>query len=107
MMKTSEVHNIGETKAAFLDAQRKQAIKSWLLCMLALFVIFVLPNFVPAPFDQIVMGVGSATVFSALVSMFPQSFRSRSGSLTPALCLLTFLWLGVTVTTLFSFLGRH
>jgi len=103
IMKTTDVQHIEEAKAAFLAARTKEQTKSAFLCMLVLFVIFVLPHFLPAPFGQIVMGVGGAAGFSAYFAMYPQSLRSRSGSMTAAFCLLAFLWLGAAVTTLLSF----
>ena len=106
-MKTNEAQKNEETKAAFLAAQTKQQTKAAFLCLLALFVVFVVPRFVPAPFGLIVMLVGGAASFSASCYLFPQSLRSRSGSLTPAFCLLAFVWLCAAVTILLSLVGRH
>jgi hypothetical protein len=106
-MKTTEAQKIEEAKAAFLAAQTKRQTEAAFLCMLTLFVIFVLPRFVPAPFGQIIMAVGGAALFSAYFYLFPQTLRSRSGSLTPAFCLLAFVWLCAAVTTLVSLIGRH
>jgi len=106
-MKTNEVQKIEETKAAFLAAQTKQQTKAAFLCLLALFVIFILPRLVPAPIGLIIMGVGGAASFSAYFCLFPQTLRSRSGSLVPAFCLLAFIWLCAVVPILLSLFDRH
>jgi hypothetical protein len=107
MMNTTEVQRIEEAKASFLAAQTEQQVRAAYLGMLALFVIFVLPRFVPAPFDQIIMVAGAAASFSAYFCLFPQTLRSRRGSLAPAFCLLAFVWLCAAVTILLSLLGGH
>jgi hypothetical protein len=106
-MKTNEAQKNEEAKAAFLAAQSKQQTKAAFLCLLALFVIFVLPRFVPAPFGLIVMGGGAAASFSAYFCLLPQTLRSRSGSLVPAFCLLVFIWLCAAVPILLSLFDRH
>ena len=101
-MKTNDVQRIEEGKAAFLAAQTKQQTRSAMLCLFVLSVTFVLPRFVPAPFGQVVMGVGAAVGFSAFFAMFSESLRSRSGSLRPAFCLLVFVWLCAAIGALFA-----
>lgn len=101
-MKTNDVQNVEDPNAAFLAAQAKQQTKSSLLCLFVLSVTFVLPRFVPTPFSQVVMGFGAAVGFSAYLATFPESLRSRSGSLTPAYCLLVFVWLCAATGTLFA-----
>jgi hypothetical protein len=106
-MKTNEAQKIEEAKAAFLAAQTKQQTKAAFLGMLTLFVIFIMPRFVPAPFGQVVMAVGAAASFSAYFYMYPQTLRSRSGSLVPAFCLLALIWLCAAVPILLSLFDKH
>jgi hypothetical protein len=53
------------------------------------------------------MGIAGAVGFTISVSLHPHYFRSRRGSLTPAFCLLAFVWLCAAVTIVFSLLGTH
>ena len=105
LMKTNEAQQIEATKSAFLAAQTKLQIQAAFLNLLIWIVVFVLPGFLPAPFDQIVMGVGCAVSFTAYFCLFPQTLRSRSGSLVPAYCLLAFVWLAAAVGILVSLFG--
>ena len=106
-MKTNEAQKIEEANAALLAAQTKQQTKATFFGLLVLFVMFVLPRFVPAPFGSVVMGVGGAAAFSAYFYLFRESLRSRSGSLTPAFCLLSFVWFCAAVGIVFSILPAH
>jgi len=103
-MKASEVQNL-ETAAVFLREQEKEQYKGAISVALTIVVIFILPEFVPSPFDVIVMGFGSAILLTALVLSKPASFRSRSGSLIPAICLGAAMWLFAAVTTVISLIG--
>ena len=69
-----------------------------LACVVA--VLFVLPRY-----GGIATMVGCATVLSAYVSTFPDRFRSRSGSLTPAVCLVTAMWAAAAVIAVLSLTG--
>ena len=105
-MKTTDAQKIEEAKAAFLAAHTKRQTKAAFLCLLTLFVVFVLPELVPSPFSGIVMVGGAATSFTAYFLLYPQSLRTRNGSWTLAYCLLAFLWLCAVVVTLLSLTGR-
>ena len=105
-MKTSEVQKIQEDKAIWLSAHSKQQTNAAFLCLLTWFVIFVLPQFIPAPYSLIVMLVGGAASFHASLYLFPQSYCTRTGSLTPVHCLLAFLWLIAFVGTFFASIGK-
>ncbi len=52
------------------------------------------------------MMIGCAMVLSACVSANPQQFRSRSGSLTAAVGLVTAIWLAAAVLAVLSLTGQ-
>ena len=111
-MKTSEERDIEMVRAleagrAWQRENNKQQNKVALLLIPAIGVIFILPQYFQSPFDCMVMGFGSAISLTTLVLLEPASFRSRSGSLTTAICLVTALLLGTAVTTVLSLIGRH
>ena len=105
-MKTTDAQKIEEAKAAFSATHTKQQTKAALLCLLTVLVVFVVPQFVPSPFNTIAGVVGAAASFTAFFSFYPLSLRTRSGSLTPAFCLLAFMWLSAAVVTLLSLTGK-
>jgi hypothetical protein len=49
-------------------------------------------------------GVFAAVLFTAMVCSSPASYRTRGGSLIPAVCLAAFLWLCAVVVFI---LGTH
>lgn len=105
-MKTTDAQKIEETKTAFLTTHTKQQTKAAFLCLLTLFVVFVLPEFVPSPVSGIVMLVGAAASFTAYFSLYQHSLRTRNGSLTLAYYLLGFMWLCAVVLSFLSLTGR-
>ena len=105
-MKPTDAQRIEESKAAFLAAHTKRQTKAAFLCLLTIFVIFVLPRFLPPPFNVIAMAVGGAMSFSAYFFQYRQSLRTRKGSLAVAYCLLTFVWLCAVVVTFMSLTGK-
>lgn len=84
-MKTPQTQGIEEARATFLASQVRPNEKAAFLVILTLLAVYVLPACAPSPYDGIMLVVGAAASFSACVALFPQSLRSRSGSLTPAL----------------------
>jgi len=54
-----------------------------------------------------VIGISGAALLTIAFGLHSHHFRSRRGSLTPAYCLLAFVWLCAAVTILFPFLSRH
>jgi hypothetical protein len=106
-MNAHEGQTIDETKAAFLAKRAKDQTRAALLCLLTGFLVYVMPRLVPAPFGPIMMAFGGAASFSVFFLMFPQTLRSRSGSLKPALCFLAFVWLCAAISILFQFTNRH
>jgi hypothetical protein len=95
-----------ESKMFNLDRTRQQN-RAGLLLLITIVVLFILPQFIPSPFGEMVMVFGSAIVLTTYVYLQPDSFRSRSGSLTMAICLVTAMWLGAVVVTVISLIGRH
>ena len=49
----------------------------------------------------------AAILFTALVCSSPDIFRTRGGSLGPAVCLAAFVWLCAAVVFVLSFFGAH
>ena len=105
-MKTTNAQKIEEAKVAFLVAHTKQQTKAALSCLLVVFVVLVLPRFVPPPFGGIVMAIGAAASFTACFSLYQQSLRTRNGSQVLAYCLLAFMWLSAVILTLLSLTGK-
>ncbi len=111
-MKTPEERDIEMVRAleagrAWQRENNKQQNKVALLLIPTIVVMFILPEFIPSPFDVMVMGFGSAISLTTLVLLRPASFRGRSGSLRMAIGLVTAMWLGAAVTTVLSLIGRH
>jgi hypothetical protein len=50
--------------------------------------------------------VGCASVLSAYVAVLPEQFRSRSGSMLTAACLVVAMWVGAAVITAMTLMGE-
>ncbi len=70
-----------------------------MMCCLSL--LFILPRY-----GAIAVMVGCATVLSAYVAVLPEQFRSRSGSMMTATCLVTAMWVGAAVITAMTLMGE-
>lgn len=105
-MKTADAQRIEDARAAFLTSHTKQQTKAAILSLLTVFIVLVLPQFVPSPFTVIAMTVGGAGSFTVYYSLYHQSLRTRNGSMTLAYCLLAFMWLCAVIMTLLSLTGR-
>jgi hypothetical protein len=70
-----------------------------MICFLSLF--FVLPRY-----GSIAMVVGCASILSAYVAVLPESFRSRSGSMMTACCLVAAMWVAAAVITVLTLMGE-
>jgi len=64
-------------------------------------ILFILPRYGLAA-----MMIGCALVLAAYLAVNPDRFRSRSGSLTAALCLVTVVWMAAVVLVWLSLMGR-
>jgi hypothetical protein len=70
-----------------------------MICFLS--VCFILPRF-----SNIALMVGCASILSAYVAALPEQFRSRSGSMMTATCLVAAMWVGAVVITAMTLMGE-
>lgn len=70
-----------------------------MLCALAVF--FILPQYGSAA-----VMVGCASVLSAYVALWPEPFRSRSGSMLAAKYLVTAMWIFTAVIVALTLMGE-
>ena len=70
-----------------------------MVCILSLF--FILPHY-----GSVAVMVGCASILSAYVAVLPESFRSRSGSMVAATCLVAAMWLAAAVITALTLIGE-
>lgn len=63
-----------------------------IVCLISLF--FILPRYGGAA-----VMIGCAGVLTAYVAVLPERFRSRSGSMMTATCLVAAMWAGAAVIT--------
>lgn len=68
------------------------------VCFVAL--CFILPRY-----SGVAVMVGSAVLFSVLVAVLPEQFRTRSGSMRAAACLVVATWAGAVVITALALTG--
>lgn len=64
-------------------------------------VCFILPRY-----NGIAVMMGCAAILSAYVVVMPQSFRTSSGSLMTAFCLVAAMWLTAAVITVLTLTGQ-
>ena len=100
-MTTSEVQNF-EKANAILRAWTKRHNEAALSIASPLIASFILARFFPSAFGTVAMAVGAAMGLTLGVSLIPEVFRSRRGSLKPAVCLVTAMWIGAIVTAVLS-----
>ena len=60
----------------------------------------------PIYFGSAVTLVACASVLSAYVWVLPEMFRSRSGTLITATCLVTAMWIAAVVITAMTLMGE-
>ena len=70
-----------------------------MICFISL--CFILPRY-----GGIAVMVGSASILSVLVAVLPEQFRTRSGSMMAATCLVAALWVGAAVITALTLMGE-
>ena len=101
--------NDPSTHAAMVARQqqlnRQQTRSGLVLLVVTVATLFILPQYLTSPYDGMSMGFGSAAILTVFLYLYPESFRSRGGSLVPALCLVIALWLSAAVTTALSLIG--
>ena len=81
---------------------RQQTHTGLVFLVVTVAIVFIIPEYLTPPYDGMWMGFGSAASFSVFFYLYPESLRSRGGSLVPALCLSAALWLLVTVAAVVS-----
>ena len=70
-----------------------------MVCILALF--FVLPRY-----GAMAVMISCASLLTAYVSVSPEQFRSRNGSMTLATCLVTAMWVAAAFITALTLMGK-
>ena len=70
-----------------------------LICFLS--VCFILPRY-----GGMAVMVGCASILSAYVAVLPEHFRSRSGSMMAATCLVAGMWAAAAVITALTLMGE-
>ena len=69
------------------------------------FVCFIAVCFILPRFGSVAVMFGSAAVLSVFVAVLPVHFRTRSGSLRTAACLVAATWAGAVVITAMTLTG--
>jgi hypothetical protein len=70
-----------------------------LVCVVSLF--FILPRY-----GGMAVMVGCASILSAYVAVLPEHFRSRSGSMMTATCLVAAMWVAAAIVTALTLMGE-
>ena len=70
-----------------------------LICVVSLY--FILPRY-----GSMAVMVGCASILSAYVAVLPEHFRSRSGSMMAATCLVAAMWVAAAVITALTLMGE-
>ncbi|NLS91262.1 MAG: hypothetical protein GXX96_03640 [Planctomycetaceae bacterium] len=70
-----------------------------MMCFFSL--LFILPRY-----GSVAVMVGCASVLSAYVAVLPEHFRSRSGSMMAATCLVAAMWVAAAVITVLTLMGE-
>ena len=70
-----------------------------MICLLSLFVI--LPRY-----GSMAVMVGCASILSVYVAVLPEHFRSRSGSMMAATCLVAAMWAEAAFVTALTLMQR-
>ena len=103
-MKNTEVLRL-EKAIAIQSAWNKLQNKATLSAAPFIIAGFILPRFIASPFDLMVMALGPTVGLTIMFSLIPDSFRSRSGSLKPAIGLVVALWVAALVECALSLAG--
>jgi hypothetical protein len=91
-MKPSDSQSVEEAKAVFVREFHRQQIRSALKLAFLIGIAYVLYRFCPRPWNGAVLAVAPAVYMTGLLALRPQALRSKTGSLAPAIGLVSFLW---------------
>ncbi len=96
-------------RAAIAAHQRQHAARQTriglILMTVAVLVLFILPRQVPTPYGALVGSLGGALLMTIYLGLLPETLRSRTGSMTPAYCLVGALWLGAATVSMLTLFG--
>jgi hypothetical protein len=98
MMITPEVLNLQKANA-IQKAWNRQHKRAAVLMAIPLLAGFVCARLAPPVLGNIGMAVGPAMGLTIGLALIPEDFRSRSGSLTPAVWLVAAMWVAAAVIT--------
>jgi len=105
-MTTHEVSNLQKANV-FLQEWNRQHNRASILMAIPILAGFVLARFAPPVLGNIGMAAGPAIGLTIGLALIPRDFRSRSGSLTPAIWLVAAMWIAALGTVVLSLMGRY
>jgi len=91
-MKPTDSQSVEAAKAVFVREFYSQQIRSALKLALLLGIAYLLYRFCPRPWNGALLGMSPAVYMTGMLALRPQSLRSKTGSLAPAIGLVSFLW---------------
>jgi hypothetical protein len=106
VMTTPEVPYLHKAHA-FLQEWNRQHYRASILIVIPVLAGFVLAEVPPPVLGNIGMAVGPAIGLTIGLALIPRDFRSRSGSLTPAMWLVAAMWIAALGIVVLSLIGRH
>ena len=95
-----------EEADAVVKARSEQHYTAALLVGVVLVAGYLIAQVAPPVSEYIAMTVGPAIGLTLMVSLLPTSFRSRSGSMTPAICLIAAMWIMAVVVSGLALAGE-
>ena len=102
-MKNSNSANKGEG-IALSQQFAKQQLRNAFAMLTSAILAYCVANAVSEGLKSIAVPVAAATGFTVGVCCAPSTYRSRSGSLVPAMVLVAAMWCIPIITTLLSFI---
>ena len=104
-METSQVQQALKRANAILQTWTRRHNQAGVLMAIPLVAGFVMMSLLPSALSDIVMAVAPASALTTGMFLIPEDFRSRRGSLTPAICLAAAMWAAALIVALFRFIG--
>lgn len=103
-METSEVQHL-EKANAISRAWTRQHNKAAVLMAIPIVAGFVMMNFFPSVFSDVVLAVAPVIAMTTGILLIPEDFRSRRGSMISAIFLVVAMWVAALVFCLIRLLG--